>query len=46
MSVTISDDLRKALEEKRNELLLGTFNRDEIMIEQAAEEFEWSCPRK
>ncbi len=40
MSVTNSDDLRKALEEKRNELLSGTFNRDEIMIEQAAEEFE------
>lgn len=40
MSVANSDDLRKALEAKRDELLSGTFDRDEIRIEMAAEEFE------
>jgi DnaK suppressor protein len=40
MSVTNLDDVRKALEAKRNELLSGTFDRDEIRIEKAAEEFE------
>jgi DnaK suppressor protein len=40
MSVTNLDDVRKALEAKRNELLSRTFDRDEIRIEKAAEEFE------
>jgi hypothetical protein len=32
MSVANSDDVRKALEAKRNELLSGTFDRDESRI--------------
>jgi DnaK suppressor protein len=40
MSVTNLEDVRKALEAKRNELLSGTFDRNEIRIEKAAEEFE------
>jgi len=40
MSIVNSDDVRKALEAKCNELLSGTFDRDEIRIEKAAEEFE------
>ena len=40
MSIDNSGDFRRALEAKRNELLSGTFDRDEIRIDKAAEEFE------
>jgi DnaK suppressor protein len=35
-----SNTFQKVLEAKRNELLLGTSNRDEIRIENAAEDFD------
>ena len=40
MSMVNVDDFQKALETKRKELLLGTSNRDEIRLENAAEEFD------
>ena len=39
LTVTV-DAFRKALEAKRDELLSGTSNRDEIRIENAAEDFD------
>jgi len=40
MSKTKLEDVRKALEAKRKELLVGTSDRQEILIENAAEEFD------
>jgi DnaK suppressor protein len=40
MSKTKFNDVRKVLEAKRNELLNGISERDEIRIENAAEEFD------
>jgi DnaK suppressor protein len=40
MSKTKLEDVRKALEAKRKELLVGTSDREEILIENAAEEFD------
>ena len=40
MSKTKLEDVRKALEAKRKELLAGTSDRQEILIENAAEEFD------
>ena len=40
MSKTKFNDVRRALEAKRNELLAGVSDRDEIRIENAAEEFD------
>jgi DnaK suppressor protein len=40
MSKTQLNNFRKLLETKRNELLSGTSDREEILIENAAEEFD------
>jgi len=40
MSKTKLEDVRKALEAKRKELLVGTSDRQEILIENAAEDFD------
>ena len=40
MSVKQTNDFRKVLEAKRNELLASTGDREEIRIEHAAEEFD------
>jgi DnaK suppressor protein len=40
MSTKLSNDFRKVLEAKRNELLTSTGDREEIRIEHAAEEFD------
>ena len=40
MSVKLSNELRKVLETKRQELLSSTGDREEIRIEHAAEEFD------
>ena len=40
MSKTKLEDVRKALEAKRKELLAGTSDRQEILIENAAEDFD------
>jgi DnaK suppressor protein len=40
MSKTRMDDVRRALETKRKELLAGSSDRQEILIENAAEEFD------
>ena len=40
MSKTKMEDVRRALEAKRKELLAGTSDRQEILIENAAEEFD------
>jgi DnaK suppressor protein len=40
MSKTKLDDIRQSLEAKRKELLVGSSDREEILIENAAEEFD------
>ena len=40
MSKTKLEDVRNALEAKRKELLVGTSDRQEILIENAAEDFD------
>lgn len=40
MPKTTLEDVRKALETKRKELLAGSSDREEILIENAAEEFD------
>lgn len=40
MSTKQTSDIRKALETKRDELLTSTGDREEILIEHAAEEFD------
>lgn len=40
MSTKLINDIRKALEAKRDELLTSTGDREEILIEHAAEEFD------